>query len=164
VKFLVDAQLPPALARWLSEAGHQAEAVREIGLRDAEDDAIWQHALTTSTVIVTKDEDFATRLQQATSAPQIVWLRVGNTSNRAQLAINLLCCSRENRLHQQVETDRTVARQTKPSVSAASLWFSLCGCGRLCPNHPDDRQPRMPKPPQIETPPFNCQAARLFGS
>lgn len=45
MKFLVDAPLPPALARWLREAGHDAQAVREVNLRDAEDDEIWHHAL-----------------------------------------------------------------------------------------------------------------------
>jgi len=40
VKFLADAQLPPALARWLVEAGCEAQAVREIGLREADDGAI----------------------------------------------------------------------------------------------------------------------------
>ena len=37
MKFIVDAQLPPALARWLREQGHQAEHVAEAGLREAED-------------------------------------------------------------------------------------------------------------------------------
>jgi predicted nuclease of predicted toxin-antitoxin system len=37
VKFVVDAQLPPALARLLREAGCDASAVREIGLREASD-------------------------------------------------------------------------------------------------------------------------------
>jgi predicted nuclease of predicted toxin-antitoxin system len=45
VKFLVDAQLPPALARWLGEAGYEAAHVEDVGLRDAEDSAIWAHAL-----------------------------------------------------------------------------------------------------------------------
>jgi predicted nuclease of predicted toxin-antitoxin system len=35
VKFIVDAQLPPALARLLRESGCDASAVREIGLREA---------------------------------------------------------------------------------------------------------------------------------
>ena len=83
MKFLVDAQLPPALALWLSEAGHDAQAVRELGLREAEDGAIWQHAMTTGAVILTKDEDFPTRAQQTDISPVIVWLRVGNSSNRA---------------------------------------------------------------------------------
>lgn len=44
MKFLIDAQLPPALAQWLREAGHEARAAREVGLREAEDSAIWRHA------------------------------------------------------------------------------------------------------------------------
>ena len=37
MKFIVDAQLPPALARLLGESGYDAFAVREIGLREASD-------------------------------------------------------------------------------------------------------------------------------
>ena len=81
MKFLVDAQLPPAVARWLRDAGHDAQAVREVGLREAEDDVIWKHALTTKAVIITKDEDFPIRAQQSETSPVIVWLRIGNTSN-----------------------------------------------------------------------------------
>ena len=83
MKFLVDAPLPPALARWLHEKGHEAQAVREVGLREADDTLIWNRALQMDAAIITKDEDFATRSQRAASGPVIVWLRVGNTSNRA---------------------------------------------------------------------------------
>jgi predicted nuclease of predicted toxin-antitoxin system len=81
VKFLIDAQLPPALAGWLREAGHEASHVEDAGLRDAEDGAIWAHALKTGAIIVTKNEDFAARSIRTESAPMIVWLRVGNTTN-----------------------------------------------------------------------------------
>jgi predicted nuclease of predicted toxin-antitoxin system len=54
-----------------------------VGLREAEDADIWNHALKTGAVILTKDEDFATRAPQTGAGPVIVWLRVGNTSNRA---------------------------------------------------------------------------------
>jgi predicted nuclease of predicted toxin-antitoxin system len=70
----------------LREAGHDAQAVRELGLREAEDDAIWDYARAQQTVIVTKDQDFADRSLASQTAPIIVWLRVGNTSNRALLA------------------------------------------------------------------------------
>lgn len=83
MKFLVDAQLPPALARWLREAGHDADHVEDVGLREANDGAIWAHALQSGAFIVTKDEDFAARSAQAATGPVIVWLRVGNTTNRA---------------------------------------------------------------------------------
>ena len=83
MKFLVDAQLPPALAHWLREAGYDAQAVREVGLREADDGAIWRHAQAQGRVVVTKDEDFAQRAQTGTAGPVIVWLRIGNTSNAA---------------------------------------------------------------------------------
>ncbi len=56
MKFLVDAQLPPALAAWLVEAGHEAVALREVGLRDASDQEICSFALAKGYIIVTKDE------------------------------------------------------------------------------------------------------------
>lgn len=86
MRFVVDAQLPPALARFLASCGHHAEHVADIGMRDASDTPIWQYALEHGSAIVTKDEDFAHRLSQGdTSAPVIVWLRIGNTSRRAFL-------------------------------------------------------------------------------
>ena len=54
MKFLVDAQLPPALAHWLREAGPEAAHVEDVGLREADDRSIWAHALATGAVIVTK--------------------------------------------------------------------------------------------------------------
>jgi predicted nuclease of predicted toxin-antitoxin system len=45
MQFLIDAQLPPALARWLSSAGHHAEHVADIGLAGARDGEIWAYAL-----------------------------------------------------------------------------------------------------------------------
>jgi predicted nuclease of predicted toxin-antitoxin system len=83
VRFLIDAQLPPVLARWLKGAGHDAHHVEDAGLREAEDSPIWHHALDTGAVLITKDEDFAEHARQNRSAPVILWLRVGNVSNRA---------------------------------------------------------------------------------
>lgn len=40
MRFLVDAQLPPTLARWLVDHGHAATAVREVGLRESDDGSI----------------------------------------------------------------------------------------------------------------------------
>lgn len=85
MSFLVDAQLPPALARFLREHGHEAVHVEEVGLRHAGDGLIWQYALAHNAIIVTKDEDFAHRFHQATLAPVVVWLRVKNVSRKALL-------------------------------------------------------------------------------
>jgi len=54
-----------------------------VGLRDADDVAIWAHALAGDTILVTKDEDFVVRSTRETRAPMIVWLRVGNCTNTA---------------------------------------------------------------------------------
>jgi predicted nuclease of predicted toxin-antitoxin system len=85
LKFLVDAQLPQALARWLCEQGYDAQHVEDIGLRDAEDRVIWAQAMNTDAIILTKDEDFAARAARDATSPVIVWLRVGNATNRALL-------------------------------------------------------------------------------
>jgi predicted nuclease of predicted toxin-antitoxin system len=59
MRFLVDAQLPPALVQLLREHGHEAEHVTEIGPADASDSELWRYALDHDAAIVTKDEDFA---------------------------------------------------------------------------------------------------------
>jgi len=79
VRFLIDAQLPPALVDWLQNRGYEAQHVFDVGLSRAEDGAVW-HASRSGDIIITKDEDFAectTRLD----GPQVVWLRIGNTTN-----------------------------------------------------------------------------------
>jgi len=82
MRFLVDAQLPPGLAQFLEKRGHEARAVRDVGLREAQDPAIWAFAVSRDWVVVTKDEGFAERALQAKVGPQILWLRIGNSTNR----------------------------------------------------------------------------------
>lgn len=86
MRFIVDAQLPPALARWLTEHGHESEHVFDFGKDGTTDAEIWQRALAKSAAIVTKDEDFSLRSMREESAPQVVWIRVGNTRRTALLA------------------------------------------------------------------------------
>ena len=57
MRFLVDAQLPPALARSLDAHGHSAEHVADVGLLSADDRDIWVYASGVGAAIVTKDED-----------------------------------------------------------------------------------------------------------
>lgn len=82
MRFLVDAQLPPALARWLVAQGHEAAHVGDLGMQAASDVAIWDHALALSYAIVTKDEDFAQRKVLADNGPVVVWIRLPNTRRR----------------------------------------------------------------------------------
>jgi predicted nuclease of predicted toxin-antitoxin system len=79
MRFVVDAQLPPALARWISDRGYRAEHVCDFTMVTASDQDIWAYALSCGAVIVTKDQDFANRRASDLSGPPIVWLRCGNT-------------------------------------------------------------------------------------
>ena len=86
MRLLVDAQLPPALARWLGERGFAATPVRELGLRDSDDGSIWNFAKSGDWTVVTKDEDFVARCIGDSSAPAVIWLRIGNCANRVLFA------------------------------------------------------------------------------
>ena len=66
--------------------GHDCEHVEQAGLLRADDPDIWSYAARVSAVIVTKDEYFPKLKMFQPSGPQVVWLRVGNCSNRALLA------------------------------------------------------------------------------
>ncbi len=83
MRFLVDAQLPPALARRIETLGHSADHVFDCGLATASDNAIRAYAAKIGAVIVTKDEDFVVRRVLQEGAP-VVWVRIGNT-RRAEL-------------------------------------------------------------------------------
>ena len=87
MKFIVDAQLPPALADWLRNRGHNAVAAREVGLRDADDRTIWNWAIREGAIIVTKDEDFALLAAFASPSARVLWVRTGNLVNRSLLAL-----------------------------------------------------------------------------
>lgn len=83
LRFLIDAQLPPTLAAHLSAHGFKAEHVNRIGLGGAEDSRIWAYAVEHRAVLITKDGDFADLARRARTGPQVVWIRLGNTTNRA---------------------------------------------------------------------------------
>jgi predicted nuclease of predicted toxin-antitoxin system len=82
MRFLVDAQLPPALARQLASERHEAEHVADIGLNGAQDQVIWEYAARVGAVIVSKDEDFAQRRFFDEGGPCVVWIRLPNTRKR----------------------------------------------------------------------------------
>lgn len=78
MKFLVDANLPPALAHWLVSEGHEAHHVIDLGLESKSDREIWKHACDIDACIVTKDEDFVLLSALNRAGPAIVWIRIGN--------------------------------------------------------------------------------------
>lgn len=78
----LDAQISPAMAVWLRmRFDLDAHAVRDLGLRDAEDPEIFAAAKSAGVAVVTKDSDFIDLLERHGPPPQVIWLRCGNTSN-----------------------------------------------------------------------------------
>lgn len=78
----IDAQLSPAIAGWFVEQfGITAIPVRDLGLRDARDQAIFEAAGRADAVVLTKDADFAHLLRRHGPPPRVLWLTCGNTSN-----------------------------------------------------------------------------------
>jgi len=79
--FWFDAQLSPQLAPWLAQRfGVTAYAVRDLGLRDATDRAIYDAARAAGVVVITKDRDFPDLLARLGPPPQVIWVTCGNTS------------------------------------------------------------------------------------
>src|SRR6202011_3159943 len=81
--------LPPLLAEALRQAGCEAVHVIDLGLQAATDEQIWDEAISRSAVLVTKDRDFALRRAATNDGPAILWVRVGNTSNRKLIELVL---------------------------------------------------------------------------
>lgn len=85
MRFLVDANLPPALAEWLVSQGHEAQHAHDLGMASAKDRNIWDHAEATNACIVTKDEDFVLLKVAKPGGPPVVWVRLGNAIRRVLL-------------------------------------------------------------------------------
>ena len=58
MKFLVDNQLPLALARHLEAKGVSCLHASDVSLTEATDRDIWNYAATNDCVVISKDEDF----------------------------------------------------------------------------------------------------------
>lgn len=86
MQFLVDAQLPPALARWLTERGHPSEHVFDVGLQRAADRENLGLREARESVIVTKDDDFVTLHLMKPEGPPLLWIRLGNVRRAALLS------------------------------------------------------------------------------
>ena len=87
MKFIVDAQLPPALAHFLATKNEEVKHVLDLQMLEASDSEIWTLALKEDWVIISKDEDFPIRASVSANAPKIIWVRIGNCSKQTLLRI-----------------------------------------------------------------------------
>ena len=85
MKFLLDAQLPVRLARWMREQGH--DVIHTSDLPDGnrtQDRDINQISLLEQRTVITKDEDFVNTLVLQQTPYRLLLISTGNISN-AQL-------------------------------------------------------------------------------
>ena len=82
MRFLIDAQLPPGLVNLFVDAGHEAVHVTDVGLLTEQDTKIGTYAVQEGMIIVTKDEDFAQMRLLPSETPTVLWIRIGNATNR----------------------------------------------------------------------------------
>ena len=78
----IDAQMSPLMATWITENfSVKCSALRDVGLRDAEDRENFPAARRQTAIVMTKDSDFVTLQNKLGAPPKIIWITCGNTSN-----------------------------------------------------------------------------------
>jgi predicted nuclease of predicted toxin-antitoxin system len=76
MKFLVDANLSHRVAELLRADGHDAVAVREIGMAEAPDNEILERATEEDRILVSHDTDFATLIaSRRLRSPSLILIR-----------------------------------------------------------------------------------------
>lgn len=78
MKFLVDAQLPGTLARWLRGRGCDAVHVLEREMSQVSDVSIWETSVREGRILITKDVDFFILASRPGDTGRLLWLRMGN--------------------------------------------------------------------------------------
>ena len=78
MRLLFDQNLSCRLVSMLSDCYPGSEHVRDAGLANAGDDAVWAYAAEHGLTIVSKDSDFYQRSLVHGPPPKVVWVQVGN--------------------------------------------------------------------------------------
>jgi predicted nuclease of predicted toxin-antitoxin system len=78
MKLLFDQNLSFKLCQRLSDLFPDSSQVRLLGLAEAQDRTIWDHARTHGYILVTQDADFSELGALMNAPPKVIWLRLGN--------------------------------------------------------------------------------------
>ena len=80
MKFLFDENLSHRPVAQLADLFPDSVHVRDVGLRAADDQAVWQYAQDHELIICSKDSDLHQRSFLLGFPPKVVWVRLGNCS------------------------------------------------------------------------------------
>ena len=86
-QLLFDENLSPRLPALLSDQFPGSRHVRDVGLRGATDQDIWNFAAAADFTIVTKDDDFRGLSLLRGAPPKVIWLVIGNCTTREILQV-----------------------------------------------------------------------------
>lgn len=78
MKLLFDENLSPRLPELLEEIYPGSVHVRDCGLKQASDTAVWEYAKSQGYTIVSKDSDFQERSVLWGGPPKVIWVRIPN--------------------------------------------------------------------------------------
>lgn len=101
---LIDEQLPPSIAAFLTESGLEAVHVRGLDLNESPDESIWLIAASKDWVVMTKDSDFL-QIAMASRQGRLIHIGLGNAS--ASLLRTYLR-SHIPRIHQFIQSDSRI--------------------------------------------------------
>jgi predicted nuclease of predicted toxin-antitoxin system len=88
MRFLIDAQLPRALARYLTEIGHDVLHVKDLPKGgDTTDSEIARYADQNDYVVVSKDSDFRNLHTQGRYPKRLLWITAPNLRNSKLIAL-----------------------------------------------------------------------------
>ena len=80
MKLLFDQNLSHRLVHALRQEYPESKHVRDVGLGEATDEAVWHYATQHGFTLITKDADFHQRSFLFGHPPKVVWVRCGNCS------------------------------------------------------------------------------------
>jgi predicted nuclease of predicted toxin-antitoxin system len=78
MRLLFDQNLSFKLCRQLADVFPDSSQVRLLGMAEADDRDIWEHAKANGFVLVSQDADFAEMATLYGPPPKVIWLRCGN--------------------------------------------------------------------------------------
>ena len=87
MKLLFDHHLSPRLVKSLADIYPDSNHDYALGLDQADDIIIWEHARSEGFLIVTKDADFSDLCMLPGFPPKVIWIRRGNCKTSAIEAI-----------------------------------------------------------------------------
>lgn len=121
MKFLIDMPLPPAIAAWLVNQGHDAVHASDLGLHRAPDSDIVARAKQEARTIITADLDYPRLLAVARSLePSLILFRNGDwteTAVRNRLASILSSLTAEDIAQSIIVVDRDRVRRRRLPIA-----------------------------------------------